>query len=392
MKVLLACMPGGGSATYSEVLARGLAAQGIQATILTVGTDDRLRRDSVGGLPRLSGRLGNAHWYLRRLLPLTSPVSGVVRGYELAILFDRLARVATNDGAILDVFEGPNFTRGQHKRWPICVSLHSSAFTWKENLGAGLTLQDKLDKRAERSQLQRASAIHSASARVAAQLQTSLRVSLPRLDVFPYLVDQRLFSIPLRADKASSEIRVLHVGRPDAKKGAQLLCDAIPGVLAAAPLCVFEFIGWSSADPLARSFVSRLSPSEASRLRLRGMVTYDELLMRYDWADICVIPSLWDCSPFAVYEAMARGCAVVASDVGGIPELVADGDGGLLVPPGDSKAVAAAIAALATDRSFLRDQQRRSRERALELFDPSIIIKRQLAYFRDAWERHTGRR
>ncbi len=125
-------------------------------------------------------------------------------------------------------------------------------------------------------------------------------------------------------------------------------------------------------------------------VRMLGFVPHDEVIAHYDQADISVVPSLWDNSPFTVYEAMARGCAVVASAVGGIPELVADGDGGLLVPPKDSRALAEAIIALASDRSFLQEQKRRSRQHALEVFEPGMILKKQMEFYTRAWDYHAS--
>src|SRR5690606_18057296 len=67
-------------------------------------------------------------------------------------------------------------------------------------------------------------------------------------------------------------------------------------------------------------------------------------------ADVCVMPSIWqDALPLAVMQPMALGLPVIASDVGGIPEMIADGDSGLLVPPGDVQALAAALERLLLD-------------------------------------------
>jgi glycosyltransferase involved in cell wall biosynthesis len=66
----------------------------------------------------------------------------------------------------------------------------------------------------------------------------------------------------------------------------------------------------------------------------------DELLAG---ADVFVHPSLEDAFPTVLLEAMAAGLPVVASNVGGIPEIVIDGVTGILVPPGDADAIVAAL-------------------------------------------------
>jgi glycosyltransferase involved in cell wall biosynthesis len=84
-----------------------------------------------------------------------------------------------------------------------------------------------------------------------------------------------------------------------------------------------------------------------------------------------VVPSVWP-EPFALtsLEGMAAGAAVVASDVGGVPEAV--GGAGLLVPPGDDAALAAALAGLADDREALAAARRRARAHA-EARDWSVV-------------------
>jgi glycosyltransferase involved in cell wall biosynthesis len=87
----------------------------------------------------------------------------------------------------------------------------------------------------------------------------------------------------------------------------------------------------------------------AARTHLPGWVdaaTARDLLAR---AHVLVLPSHAEGSPMAVIEAFAHGVPVVATPVGGIPELVTDGVDGLLVPPGDPDALAAALIRLLTD-------------------------------------------
>lgn len=66
--------------------------------------------------------------------------------------------------------------------------------------------------------------------------------------------------------------------------------------------------------------------------------------------DIAVLPSLHETFPYVVLEYMAMSKPVISSDVGGVPEMIEDGSTGLLVPPGDAKALAKAILRLINDR------------------------------------------
>jgi glycosyltransferase involved in cell wall biosynthesis len=65
-----------------------------------------------------------------------------------------------------------------------------------------------------------------------------------------------------------------------------------------------------------------------------------------------VLPSAWENFPHTVVEALAVGCPVIATSVGGVPEVVRDGENGLLVAPGDSQALAQAIARLLSDEAL----------------------------------------
>jgi glycosyltransferase involved in cell wall biosynthesis len=82
-----------------------------------------------------------------------------------------------------------------------------------------------------------------------------------------------------------------------------------------------------------------------------GKVSHRELLRWYAAADVFVLPSLSEGRPTVINEAMAAGCAVIASQISGIPEQVTDGYNGFLVPPRDPGALAGKIAYLAENEA-----------------------------------------
>ena len=102
------------------------------------------------------------------------------------------------------------------------------------------------------------------------------------------------------------------------------------------------------------------------------------------WAlDVLVVASVSEGSSVSAMEAMALGKPVVGTAVGGVPEVVADGDTGLLVPPGEPEALAEAVGALLADRERAQTMGDRGRQRAATHFDIQLMIERTGAVYAD---------
>lgn len=112
----------------------------------------------------------------------------------------------------------------------------------------------------------------------------------------------------------------------------------------------------------------------ADRVRFLGHV--EALPPLYARLDAVAIPSLYEGFCFVAAEAALAGLPVVASDVSSLPELVEDERTGLLVPPGDSAALATALAALARDPERARALGERARARAAARFAPEPLLDR----------------
>lgn len=125
----------------------------------------------------------------------------------------------------------------------------------------------------------------------------------------------------------------------DEHKGARTLAQAA----ALAPHIPFKVAG---TGPLLEPLRARSAPN----VEWLGHRPHAEVMALMGGAQVVVCPSQWE-EPFGLVliEAFSRGRAIVGSRIGAIPELVADPQGGLLVPPGDAPALAAAIRALWDD-------------------------------------------
>jgi glycosyltransferase involved in cell wall biosynthesis len=103
---------------------------------------------------------------------------------------------------------------------------------------------------------------------------------------------------------------------------------------------------------------ARLESLAGPRVRFLGAQPRDRVLELFRAADASILSSSWENFPHTVVEALAAGTPVIATDVGGVAEVVVDGVNGLLVPSGDSAALAGAV------RRFFSDDELRARLRA----------------------------
>ena len=125
-----------------------------------------------------------------------------------------------------------------------------------------------------------------------------------------------------------------------------------------------------------------------SRMKLdevKFIGSVDPMLMQESLrqADIFVCPSLQDTFPTVNLEAMASGLPVVATSVGAIPEIVVDGETGLLVPPGDSRRLAEKLAFLVGDRKTRENMGRMGRKRAESFFSIDRMALKMLHVYQE---------
>lgn len=151
------------------------------------------------------------------------------------------------------------------------------------------------------------------------------------------------------------------------RKGIRFLIEAVASLVPRYPRIQVVIAGDGFERPELEALAARLGI--ADRTVFLGWVANERLPEYFRACAVSVIPSLEE--GFGIPAAEAMGCEtpVIASDAGGLPEVVADGVTGIVVPKGDSAAIARALDRLLADPDLRRSMGVRGRDRALSLFD-----------------------
>jgi glycosyltransferase involved in cell wall biosynthesis len=159
--------------------------------------------------------------------------------------------------------------------------------------------------------------------------------------------------------------------RFERQKGLCHLIDAAARILSPHPGVHFLIVGEGPLDAQLRD--------QAARLGLTGLVHFPgwrtDIPQILSASDIVCMPSLWEAMPFSLLVGMALGRPMVASRIDGIDEVIEDGVSGLLVPPADPAALAAAIESLLTDPARRAEMGRRARARILDGFTIGPMVR-----------------
>ena len=162
---------------------------------------------------------------------------------------------------------------------------------------------------------------------------------------------------------------VATVGRLHPVKGQVYFLEAAASLSASFPDVVFMMAGEGPERPVLEQRIKELGLTE--RVVLTGFYPHTSDL--YPVMDVFCLPSLMEGMPLVVLEAMHFGVPVVAARVGGVPEVVQDGETGLLVPPENSEALAEGIARLLQERELAAELAERARKQVMEFTVESMV-------------------
>jgi alpha-maltose-1-phosphate synthase len=175
---------------------------------------------------------------------------------------------------------------------------------------------------------------------------------------------------------------VIFVGRITRQKGVPVLLRAASGLIPEAQLVLCA--GQADTPELEAEVTELVEGLRATRsgvLWIPEMLPKPDVIQLLTHATVFACPSVYEPLGIVNLEAMACGTAVVGSRTGGIPEVVADGETGLLVPPGDTEALASALNALLRDPARAAAMGEAGRKRAVAEFGWATIAAQTVALY-----------
>ncbi|MEP7086848.1 MAG: glycosyltransferase, partial [Gemmatimonadota bacterium] len=177
--------------------------------------------------------------------------------------------------------------------------------------------------------------------------------------------------------KIGSKIRCLAVGRLIERKGIADLVRA--WALLPRDRYQLEIAGGGPQDAALRSLTKELDVD--GDVRFVGPLSREEVALRCRRSDLFVLTPYEEAFGNVFAEAIAAGLPVIGSNIGAIPELVENGANGILVPPGDANAIAAAIRELGDDHARRTAIAARNRARAEAMLSWDTAADRYLALY-----------
>ncbi len=257
-------------------------------------------------------------------------------------------------------------------RVPVVLHVHGAEF------GVFHDRASRPVKRLIRATLTRARAVIALGDGWARRLQAIAPEA--RITVIPNAVRPRP-ALPGRT--ADGPVHVVFVGEIGDRKGTFTLLDAWSHLISD-PTCATAAhltLAGNGEVERARRAVERLGLQRS--VQVMGWLPPPRVADLIASAEILALPSRNEGQPMAVLEAMASGVCVVASDAGGLPDLIEPGITGLLVPPDDVEALAGALRRVITDRDARARIGAAALDRVRTDFDAAVVWQRVDALYRE---------
>ncbi|MCK5611443.1 glycosyltransferase family 4 protein [Candidatus Pacearchaeota archaeon] len=175
------------------------------------------------------------------------------------------------------------------------------------------------------------------------------------------------------------DLLVLVPGRLHFMKGHRFLVRAMPEIISSVSRVRFLFVGDGAEEKSLRQLAKRLDV--IANVLFLGYRT--DIIQLIKISDLIVLPSMSECLPYVLIEAYGCGKAIVASDLGGIPEIIKNKETGLLTPPGDGGKLAEAIIELLNNDSLRNKMSLKGKDYVRETFTEERMLSETYGFYDD---------
>ena len=307
----------GGAGTYVKLFGSQLVKMGYSVSVICGNYHGNMKKYLENGIDIYPDFEYHPISYLFRKIPLLNIFCNLFRylenGWRINKIIDYINQ--QNPIELIEFSEGGDLWTSLKRRYHYSSHLHGSKYTFKKQSGKPISIGDWLQRKAEHFFIYRANQVVSPSKAMLDYVESEMNIAL-NAAVIPYPISDNANDMEYDSDPIldnSKKINLIFSSRNDPVKGGELLINALKSLSGSIKKKIqVNIYGYKPS----------CDTSELSFLTIHDFVSRDKLNVAYNKADVCVIPSLFDNSPNTVYEGMANGKIIVASSVGGIPEII----------------------------------------------------------------------
>jgi glycosyltransferase involved in cell wall biosynthesis len=193
-------------------------------------------------------------------------------------------------------------------------------------------------------------------------------------------IDDNFYSLPNNEEGKT----ILFIAAIVRRKGLHVLLEAFQDIKTKIPDVKLKIGGmWDWDRPYVDGLMKAYSEDiQTGIIEFLGGMTQEEIYFQMSRASVFVLPSLAESAPLVISQAMAAGKAVVATNVGGIPQMITDGKDGLLVKKEDPQGLSNAIVTVLSDCSYRKKLGEEAKNTSLRLYHSTLIAQKTVAAYK----------
>jgi glycogen synthase len=291
----------------------------------------------------------------------------------------------------VDIVEIPEYNGLAHEftgslPFPVIIHFHTPTVVVDFYNHTKITVSRKIRYAFEKNALSNAIAFRSPSNALADEVSKLYHIKRENISVIRYPFDTADID-KINKEHSYSKIDILFAGRLERRKGAELLVSSIKKIVNLDNRIRFTLAGEQSSGDMGnyRDAIERnLDRNERMRVFFLGPVKREDLEVLYCRSDILCFPSIFENMPYTVIEAMAAGLPVIASNRGGLTEIIKNNQNGLLFNPDNIDEFVACVKNIVDNHSLIESISKNAYDTIKQEFDSEKISDSTIDFFQSA--------